>query len=71
MTLYDAAWAYNLGATELNRSVRELAAHLERVTKTGGAPDPALLEAQARVRLSLTKQREAEDAFWNQLRASE
>jgi len=33
MDLYDAAWAYNLGATELNRSVRDLVSYLKQTAR--------------------------------------
>lgn len=70
MELYDAAWAYNLGATELNRSIRDLAARLE-----SDSADPRrteeLEDARKQVAQSLRKHREAEDRFWEKLRAGE
>ena len=66
--LYDAAWAYNMGATELNRSVRDLAAHL-KAAKEDEASRETLKDAEDRVRQSLLKHREAEDAFWARLKA--
>ena len=71
MSLYDAAWAYNLGATELNRSVRDLVAHLEQAGRPGRTDDSLVKEAADRVRLSLQKHKEAEEAFWEKLRSSE
>src|SRR5690606_33339675 len=81
LELYDAAWAYNLGATELHRSVRLLAHHLERAAaegagggesaeEGGSAQEEALREAIARVEESLARQREAEEAFWARLSAA-
>ena len=70
MELYDSAWAYNLGATELNRSLRDLMGFFER--RSEDAPRPEDLEiAYEKVRESLRKQREAEETFWSRLRASE
>ncbi|HLU49952.1 MAG TPA: MlaD family protein [Planctomycetota bacterium] len=81
LELYDAAWAYNLGATELHRSVRLLAHHLERAAaegagggesaeEGGSAQGESLREAIARVEESLARQREAEEAFWARLSAA-
>jgi phospholipid/cholesterol/gamma-HCH transport system substrate-binding protein len=68
MDLYDAAWAYNLGATELNRSVRDLADQIERMSREGYSAE--LLEtAEDKVKESLRKYRDAEDIFWEKLRA--
>jgi len=67
MDLYDAAWAYNLGATELNRSIRDLASQLDRNT----APSGELEEAKRQVAQSLRRHREAEEEFWTRLKASE
>jgi len=74
LELYDAAWAYNLGATELHRSARDLAVHLETSARTGaddGEHREALALALARVRESLERQKEAEELFWARLRAAE
>jgi ABC-type transporter Mla subunit MlaD len=70
MELYDSAWAYNLGATELNRSLRDLMGFFERESKEAARPEDLEL-AYERVRESLRKQREAEETFWARLRASE
>jgi phospholipid/cholesterol/gamma-HCH transport system substrate-binding protein len=70
MELYDAAWAYNLGATELNRSIRDLAARME--TDPDGTKRPAELEeAKKQLAQSLRKHREAEEQFWGKLKATE
>ncbi len=70
MDLYDAAWAYNLGATELNRSIRDFATRLE--TDPTGAKQPELLEeAKRQIAQSLRRHREAEEQFWTRLKASE
>lgn len=69
MELYDSAWAFNLGATELNRSLRDLMGYFE---KSGAPTRPEDLQlAYERVRESLRRQREAEETFWARLRASE
>lgn len=69
MDLYDAAWAYNLGATELNRSIRDLTTRLE---KDPASVKPELLEeARQQVAHSLRKHREAEEQFWARLKSSE
>jgi chromosome segregation ATPase len=70
MDLYDAAWAYNLGATELNRSVRDLSDVLKRAEREGLAPG-TLKDAEAKVEQSLRRHREAEEAFWERLRSSQ
>jgi len=70
MDLYDAAWAYNLGATELNRSIRDLTARVE-ADPTGAARPEALEEARRQIAHSLRRHREAEDKFWEKLKASE
>lgn len=70
MDLYDAAWAYNLGATELNRSVRDLADQMTRASREGLQLE-ALREAETQVRQSLRRYREAEETFWERLRAAE
>jgi phospholipid/cholesterol/gamma-HCH transport system substrate-binding protein len=68
LELYDAAWAYNLGATELHRSVRDLATRLEHGSET--AEGRELLEgALEQVRTSLKRQRDAEELFWKRLGA--
>jgi phospholipid/cholesterol/gamma-HCH transport system substrate-binding protein len=68
MDLYDAAWAYNLGATELNRSLRDLTQEIE---KNGGKVDgsPAIAELRQAIAARLEKQRQVEDLFWEKLRA--
>jgi ABC-type transporter Mla subunit MlaD len=64
LELYDAAWAYNLGATELNRSVRLLASCMENER------DPEKLRlAYEQLHASLFRQQQAEDVFWSRLRA--
>ncbi len=71
--LYDAAWAYNLGASELHRSLEDLTIQLDRAAPEG----PELSEdvqkelelAYERVRRSLDRQREAEEEFWRRLHA--
>lgn len=70
MDLYDAAWAYNLGASELNRSVRDLADQWTRLDREGQDVE-ILREAEEEVRQSLKRYREAEDVFWEKLRATE
>ncbi len=70
MELYDSAWAYNLGATELNRSLRDLMGFFARESKDAARPEDLEL-AYERVRESLRRQREAEETFWERLRASE
>ena len=70
MDLYDAAWAYNLGATELNRSIRDLAARLESDPQGMRQPEQ-LEEARKQLAQSLRKHREAEEKFWERLKGSE
>ncbi len=70
MELYDAAWAYNLGATELNRSIRDLAARLESDPQGMRQPEQ-LEEARKQLAQSLRKHREAEEKFWERLKGSE
>lgn len=70
MELYDAAWAYNLGATELNRSIRDLAARVEN--DPDGTKRPEDLEAaKKQLAQSLRRHREAEEQFWGKLKATE
>jgi ABC-type transporter Mla subunit MlaD len=66
MDLYDAAWAYNLGAAELNRTVRDLSARMEGAA--GGADGAKDIE-KIRVEIAerLKRQREFEEAFWEKL----
>ena len=74
MELYDSAWAYNLGATELNRSLRDLMGFFDGPSKGAAQSEvrPEDLQlAYERVRESLRQQREAEETFWARLRASE
>ncbi len=68
MDLYDAAWAYNLGAADLERSLRFLAARIE-TAPSGSASGEALRVAQKEVQESLRRHHEAEDAFWVRLKA--
>lgn len=68
--LFDAAWAYNLGATELNRSLRELSSQLEGEASHPGA-SAELEEAKRQVAQSLRRHREAEERFWAKLGAKE
>jgi phospholipid/cholesterol/gamma-HCH transport system substrate-binding protein len=65
MDLYDAAWAYNLGASELHRSVRELTTAME-ASPTAGSGEIEAIKRRLDERLS--RQREVEDAFWEKLR---
>ncbi len=68
LDLYDAAWAYNLGAADLERSLRFLATRLE-AAPAGSASAEALLAARREVEASLRRHHEAEDAFWERLKA--
>jgi phospholipid/cholesterol/gamma-HCH transport system substrate-binding protein len=65
--LYDTAWAYNLGATELNRSIRNLAAQIERDPE-GKRNPKEIEEARQAVASSLRRYKDAEDLFWTKLR---
>jgi len=67
--LYDAAWAYNLGATELNRTVRDLT---ELIKRQPGALDESdqIPQLYERIRASLERQGKAEHLFWERLRAT-
>jgi phospholipid/cholesterol/gamma-HCH transport system substrate-binding protein len=68
MDLYDAAWAYNLGAAELNRTVRDLSARMEGAAGTG--PDAKDIEKiKVEIAERLKRQREFEEAFWEKLNA--
>ncbi|MCH2375664.1 MAG: hypothetical protein MK538_15885, partial [Planctomycetes bacterium] len=70
MELYDAAWAFNLGSMELNRSLRQLGARLNTSEET--TPDDEHLDlVYQNVRESLRRQREAEELLWERLRASQ
>lgn len=70
MELYDAAWAFNLGSMELNRSLRQLVARLNASEET--TPDDEHLDlVYQNVRESLRRQREAEELLWERLRASQ
>ena len=70
MELYDAAWAFNLGSMELNRSLRQLVARLNTSEET--TPDDEHLDlVYQNVRESLRRQREAEELLWERLRASQ
>ena len=64
--LYDSAWAYNLGAAGLERSLQTLIVSLGR---DGDRAQPALKEAYQRVEESLRRHKEAEDSFWAKLQA--
>ena len=70
MELYDSAWAFNLGSTELNRSLRDLMRFFENRPEEAANPEDLQL-AYEKVRESLRRQREAEETFWKRLRASE
>jgi ABC-type transporter Mla subunit MlaD len=70
MDLYDAAWAYNLGATELNRSVRVLAGCIQSDPRGESEREKYQLACE-QLRQSLERQREAEEAFWVKLRSEE
>ncbi len=70
MELYDSAWAFNLGSTELNRSLRDLMRFFENRPEEAANPEDLQL-AYEKVRESLRRQREAEETFWERLRASE
>jgi ABC-type transporter Mla subunit MlaD len=65
LDLYDAAWAYNLGAADLERSLDFLAAQLRR---DPGAENGSLRNAYLQVEASLRRHREAEEAFWARLK---
>jgi hypothetical protein len=68
MDLYDAAWAYNLGAAELNRTVRDLSARMDSRAPGGeGAKDLEKIKVEIAERLK--RQREFEEAFWDKLNA--
>ncbi len=64
--LYDSAWAFNLGATELNRSLQELIGHLN--AQPSDQSDAELELAYEKVRAALQRQKEAEEVFWARLR---
>ncbi len=67
LDLYDAAWAYNLGASELERCLRDLSSRM--ATDPQGARDPeALRVAYREVEESLRRHKEAEDAFYARLK---
>lgn len=70
MELYDAAWAYNLGTSELHRSVRVLE---DRLRKTEPDEDKRrkVEDALSRVRASIDRYREAEETFWEKLGEAE
>ena len=68
LELYDAAWAYNEGSTELHRSVRELAAYLA-VDPESPRQSELIESAIAHVKESLGRHREAEDLFWERLKS--
>ncbi len=70
MDLYDAAWAYNLGAAELHRAVRDLSDQLTRAARHGVELE-SIKEAETQVRQSLRRYREAEETFWEKLRSEE
>ncbi|MGH9361592.1 MAG: MlaD family protein [Thermoanaerobaculia bacterium] len=67
LDLYDAAWAYNLGAADLERSLKELTAHLEK-RRAGAGGEEALRTAYLKVEESLRRHLEAEEAFWKRLK---
>lgn len=62
--LYDAAWAYNLAAKALNRSVRDLSA-LSRSERTDETKVQEVIET---IEASLKRQKEAEESFYSALR---
>jgi ABC-type transporter Mla subunit MlaD len=70
LELYDAAWAYNSGATELHRSVQLLA---ERLGRGDADPDgsSAIRVAIEQVERSLAKQKDTEEEFWRRLRVAD
>ncbi|MBI4604202.1 MAG: MCE family protein [Planctomycetes bacterium] len=70
MELYDAAWAYNLGATELNRAIQLLAARLA-ADPEGARLGKEIEEARKQVSASLRKHRDAEERFWEKMQAGE
>jgi phospholipid/cholesterol/gamma-HCH transport system substrate-binding protein len=67
MDLYDAAWAYNLGAAELNRTVRDLSARME----SSGAQGADLEKIKVEIAERLKRQRQFEETFWEKLNADE
>jgi ABC-type transporter Mla subunit MlaD len=68
LDIYDAAWAYNLGASELDRSLRQLSMRLASAPDGKGDPE-ALRAAYREVEESLRRHKEAEEAFWARLKA--
>ena len=67
LDLYDAAWAYNLGASELERALRDLTYRMS--SDPQGQKDPAGLKTAYReVEESLKRHKEAEDAFFDRLK---
>ncbi len=68
LDLYDAAWAYNLGAAELGRSLDRLSGAL--APGPDGTHPPEMLQAAFRdVEESLRRHKDAEGAFWTRLKA--
>lgn len=62
--LYDAAWAYNLAAKALNRSVRDLAS----LPTSEWSKDEKLQKLVETLEASLKRQQEAEEDFYSALR---
>ncbi len=68
LDLYDAAWAYNLGAADLERTLNNLSLQLTADPDGNSRNEAALRTAYLEVEESLRRHREAEDAFWTRLR---
>jgi len=63
LDIYDAAWAYNLGASDLERCLNSLAIQIS--SDPAGSRDPEKLRtAYLQVEESLRRHKKAEDAFW-------
>ena len=67
LDLYDAAWAYNLGASDLERSLRALTERLQADPEGKNTPE-AVRFASKQVEESLKRHREAEEAFFKRLK---
>ncbi|MBI4582424.1 MAG: hypothetical protein HY717_00125 [Planctomycetes bacterium] len=65
--LYDSAWAYNLAASSLNRSVQELSA-LAASKNTDEETQKLIQKLIANLEAGLKRLREAEEAFYNLLK---
>lgn len=68
LDLYDAAWAYNLGAAALQRSLEVLSERMGSDPQGDRSPE-AVQTACKQVEESLRRHREAEEAFWGRLKA--